>query len=318
MKKCFELFLFLFQLVWCATYNHVIGTDWQVEGERHIVTEIPQNYKNFIRVKVLHFLLPIWGNSKSDDFSCERHVKCEWIVSDSIPYFHSNSITDSNHHHHHHPVVTVGLYNIHSLWEKFRVLKPQVCKLPTNITMYETEESHVRYGWYYDNSQPHFDAYSSTHPNSDVQRVYQAAFLNQTDFLPLKNFSSLIKGGSYVASDCHRNDGANSHRDEVVLQLRSLGLRVDGLGNCLRTHHIPEGVGLRHIQYNPNYNIILKRQVLRHYAFHMAFENSFEEGYVTEKVFDSLVSGKISCLFTVECLANEASSTRIGPSLSGR
>ena len=41
------------------------------------------------------------------------------------------------------------------------------------------------------------------------------------------------------------------------------------------------------------YNLILKREAIAKYMFYMAFENSIEAGYVTEKGFDPLVAGKL-------------------------
>lgn len=32
---------------------------------------------------------------------------------------------------------------------------------------------------------------------------------------------------------------------------------------------------------------------MNHYMFHLAFENTYEDGYVTEKLFDSLLAGSI-------------------------
>lgn len=55
------------------------------------------------------------------------------------------------------------------------------------------------------------------------------------------NFSAQIKGASYVASDCHKRDGANANRDGIVQLLRNEGFRVDGLGRCMHTNTGPEG-----------------------------------------------------------------------------
>lgn len=99
--------------------------------------------------------------------------------------------------------------------------------------MTETEESKIRYGYLFDQGYKNFDGYSSTSPDAAVQRVYIETFLNASHFLPLRNFSSLIKGASYVASDCHRHDSANADRDNVVRYIRDEGFRVDGLGAYL-------------------------------------------------------------------------------------
>ena len=39
------------------------------------------------------------------------------------------------------------------------------------------------------------------------------------------------------------------------------------------------------------YDMVVKRQAIGRFMFNMAFENSIEDGYVTEKPFDALISG---------------------------
>eukprot|EP01040_Poterioochromonas_malhamensis_P001006 gene1006-1067_t len=188
------------------------------------------------------------------------------------------------------PLLTLSMYNIHSLSEKYRVLHPLPCFISTNISLYSTQESTFRYREEFRVAQHNFDAYSSTHPQSNIQRVYESAILWEEGLLPLQNFSSLIKGGAYVASDCHKKDGANSHRDLIASQLREFGVRIDGLGKCLHTKNIPEGVSLPKTK---DRNLQIKRQAINRYAFTLAFENSIEDGYVTEKVFDALMAGTV-------------------------
>ncbi len=105
------------------------------------------------------------------------------------------------------------------------------------------------------------------------------------------NFSSLIKAGTYVASDCHKRDSANSNRDWYIQQLRNAGFRVDGLGRCM--HSIgPENIQLPNSR-DSRYNLYLKRDIISKFMFHFAFENSIENGYVTEKPFDALIAGTV-------------------------
>ena len=130
------------------------------------------------------------------------------------------------------------------------------------------------------------------HPTSHVQRVYAEAFLNESSLLPTRNFTSLIKGGAYIASDCHRHDNANANRDGVIHNIRVAGFRVDGLGRCMRSSDNPEGISLPR-GGDTRYNLEIKRKVISHYMFYFAFENSVEPGYVTEKPFDALIGGKL-------------------------
>ena len=44
-------------------------------------------------------------------------------------------------------------------------------------------------------------------------------------------------------------------------------------------------------------NLILKREAISKFMFNMAFENSIEEGYVTEKPFDALMAGTFPHFF---------------------
>jgi hypothetical protein len=54
----------------------------------------------------------------------------------------------------------------------------------------------------------------------------------------------------------------------------------------------PEGVSLPKTR-DTRYNLFLKRKVMGNFLFNLAFENSLEPGYVTEKPFDALVSGQL-------------------------
>jgi hypothetical protein len=146
-----------------------------------------------------------------------------------------------------------------------------------------------------DQSFKNYDGYSSTHPNSAVQRIYKDALFNVSDLLPLNHFSSLIKAASYVASDCHKRDSANAKRDEIVQQIRQLGFRVDGLGRCMHSEG-PEGVSLPKSK-DTRYNLDVKRATIGKFLFNFAFENSLEPGYVTEKAFDALIGGNLLISF---------------------
>ena len=207
-------------------------------------------------------------------------------VSTSSSSSSSSSITSST--------ITLSVYNVHSWWERTREHHPASCELRTNLTLVETEESRARFSKMFDPIFKNFDGFSSTHPTAHVQRVYIDAFLNESNFInkTLNPFPTLIKGGSYVASDCHKRDSANSNRDNVVGELRKYGVRVDGLGQCMHTPTGPEGVALP-TGKEFRYSLSLKRIAISKFLFNMAFENSIEPGYVTEKPFDALVSGTV-------------------------
>jgi hypothetical protein len=248
-------------------------------------------------IKVFHYILKQWtdpGAFLSDSFSCHKHIKCEWKVSDDLELLRNDYLKSTQRFSNwSNPLVSVGLHNIHSIWQVYKDFHPQTCMLPTNLSMWETEEpAYETYKPLFRNAQPVFDGYSSTSPNATVQRIFSSAKLNSSSFLSLTPFSNLIKAGAYIASDCHERDGTNSHRDELVQRLRNLDFRVDGLGRCMHTDLIPEGIYLNKPTDDAVADMKEKRKVISHYAFTMAFENMLEDGYVSEKPFDALLAGK--------------------------
>ena len=98
------------------------------------------------------------------------------------------------------------------------------------------------------------------------------------------NFSDLIKGASFIASNC-----AYHLRNSLVVGLRDMGFRVDGLGRCLNTRNISEGVSL---DIDENEDILsdykTKKHVLSKYMFHLgeiAFDECFQLSYVCTRMF---------------------------------
>lgn len=188
--------------------------------------------------------------------------------------------------------LTVGLYNIHtwapqSAWPHH----PDACLLPTHLDMAESEESTIRFRKLFSASFSGFDGNSTTHPHSSVQRSYvSTGIFNASVFLPLKPLTSLIPGAAYVASTCHRGR-ALGKREEVVTRLQQV-YRVDSLGKCHKTVVKPDTVTLR-MGKSALETLRLKQEAISHYLFYLAFENSVEPGYVTEKVFDALIAGTV-------------------------
>lgn len=193
--------------------------------------------------------------------------------------------------------ITVSMYNIHT-WKMLAPspYRPDKYSLPTTLTVAESEESHGRFKHLFDTSFPHFDGWSTTHPQASIRRYYIRG-LNSTDFLPMPPYRSLVKGAAYVASTCHRG----SKRDSVVKEL-SQHIRVDSLGKCLKTPP-REGSAVLLEGRTPLESLQLKQKALSRYMFYLAFENTKEPGYVTEKVFDALISGVVPVYFgaTEDC-----------------
>ncbi|KAK1607480.1 hypothetical protein QYE76_031153 [Lolium multiflorum] len=73
------------------------------------------------------------------------------------------------------------------------------------------------------------------------------------------------------------NCGARNFRLQALEMLESLDVKIDSYGSCHRNHD----------------GKVDKVETLKRYKFSLAFENSNEEDYVTEKFFQSLVTGAI-------------------------
>ena len=83
---------------------------------------------------------------------------------------------------------------------------------------------------------------------------------------------------------------------EVVVSKIERHFRVDSLGKCHRSANPlpPDAVKLTHSDKGTAAeNLKLKQQAISKYLFYLAFENSVEPGYVTEKVFDALKAGTV-------------------------
>eukprot|EP00250_Pteridium_aquilinum_P008599 c18066_g1_i1 orf=852-2411(+) len=74
------------------------------------------------------------------------------------------------------------------------------------------------------------------------------------------------------------NCGGHNFRLEAILKLREYGVSVDSYGACLR---------------NQDGHAVNKLETIRDYKFSLAFENSNEDDYVTEKFWQSLVAGTV-------------------------
>ena len=243
------------------------------------------------KVNVFHVIdNDLWGEVDGSylqgSFSC-GDIDCNVYSSDSKTNL-LRTVIQKFESFHRHPAISVALYNIHS-WKMISKSphKPAYCELPTDLNIAESEESHSRFHNLFDSSFPYFDGNSTTWPSSSIPRAYVSA-LNVTEFLPQRPFNSLIKGASFVASTCHRGRGTTKR--ELVVEIMRKQIRVDGLGKCMQSRPNAEGIVLT-TGGTALENLRLKQQAISNYLFHFSFENSYEPGYVTEKVFDALIAG---------------------------
>ncbi|OIV93285.1 hypothetical protein TanjilG_23126 [Lupinus angustifolius] len=85
------------------------------------------------------------------------------------------------------------------------------------------------------------------------------------------------KTESALAAAFISNCGANNFRLQALEALENANIKIDSYGACHRNHD----------------GRVNKVETLKRYKFSLAFENSNEEDYVTEKFFQSLVAGTV-------------------------
>lgn len=241
------------------------------------------------KVEAFYYTHLDWSLLFNGNYACDN-IDCNWVSITNATYM--KEYFNEHHHFKNKSSLSVGVYNMHYLWQTHRQTTPWFCDVPADLNIAESMESQTRFGGFFNQFQ-RFNGISLTNPKSTIPQIYSEAYLNESDFLPMKPYSSLIKGGAFIAGDCHRRDSSNVDRNSIVQQLRDLGFRIDGLGKCMKTPHIPEGISLP-TDPKYRYDLTVKRKAINNYLFYFAFENSLEEGYVTEKPFDALYSGMVS------------------------
>lgn len=252
-------------------------------------------------VDVFHLIdNSLWGESDGSflqgTFECSKpsavKFKCNFFSSDSPNNF-LNVLSDkfknaSEQKFETKKSLTVSLYNIHT-WV---LLSPTPhypsCLLPTDFSMVESEESHKRFKELFTLTFRNYHGNSTTSPFSSVQRSYISG-LNDSSLLPQVSFSKSIVGAAFVASTCHKGTGT-TNRMQVVMELQKI-FRVDSLGACMKTKN--RAVEVLRMGSTAQETLVLKQQAISKYLFYLAFENSKEPGYVTEKFMDGLVAGTV-------------------------
>ena len=253
-------------------------------------------------VQVFHLIdNSLWGEADGSalqgNFQCPRFddslVRCDFHSSDTRRDF-LESITAkykafvSKEGANVRKITTVSMYNIHTWGILTAFPHYPSCLLPTDLSMVESEESLKRFKRLFAGSFPLYDGNSTTSPWASVQRTYIAR-LNESLFLPLRPHYEAIVGAAFVASTCHRG-GGTTNREEVVTELAT-SIRVDGLGKCKKTHR-NDAITLKSGS-TAQETLLLKQKAISHYLFYLAFENTKEPGYVTEKVMDALIAGVV-------------------------
>jgi hypothetical protein len=159
------------------------------------------------------------------------------------------------------------------------------------------EGTRWRFTWSMEGSQyypetkidPHSDQkdqdhyYATTSFQSEIPLPYYSEELFYIQH-PAVDFDKAIKGASFLARNCESHSGRES---VVVKLLRTKRIRIDALSDCLHNANFSSSVR----DHNN------KTQVMQSYLFHLAFENSIEDDYITEKLWAAYASGTLPVYF---------------------
>ncbi|GAB4853964.1 Alpha-(1,3)-fucosyltransferase 11 [Ancistrocladus abbreviatus] len=116
-----------------------------------------------------------------------------------------------------------------------------------------------------------YDVIMTTSLSSDVPVGY-FSWAEYDIMAPLQPKTESALAAAFIS-----NCGARNFRLQALEALEKKGIKIDSYGGCHRNRD----------------ERVEKVETLKHYKFSLAFENSNEEDYVTEKFFQSLVAGTI-------------------------
>jgi len=158
---------------------------------------------------------------------------------------------------------------------------PVVPKRPGQLWVSLSMEPDALYPWQADPLFTKvFDLRMSFHLHADVRVPYFSSA--DTSFLrrPGK-WKYRWAPAVYFASNSDDHNGRRVRVEELMKHLK-----VDSYGASLRNRHLRKDQGRR-----------TKLKTISRYAFNLAFENSNEPDYVSEKVYDSLIAGTVPVYF---------------------
>jgi glycoprotein 3-alpha-L-fucosyltransferase len=128
-----------------------------------------------------------------------------------------------------------------------------------------------------------YDIVMTTDLNSDVPAGYFSWVEYDVMKPPLPTSKKLNAAAAFIS-----NCGAASFRLQAMEMMIKLGIKIDSFGACLKNKATQLG----------------KLEVLPNYKFYLAFENSIEPDYVTEKYLQGLVSGTVTVVIGAPNIAD--------------
>ena len=121
--------------------------------------------------------------------------------------------------------------------------------------------------------------YSTTSFRSEIPVPYYS--IEHGIAQPSVQYDDAIRGATFIARNCN----TRNNREDVVRELMNF-TKVDALSSCLHNAEPPNGLSLDGGQDG-------KKKLMGAYLFNLAFENSQEDDYITEKLWGALESGTL-------------------------
>lgn len=121
--------------------------------------------------------------------------------------------------------------------------------------------------------------YATTSFRSEIPLPY-FSFAEYNISSPAVEYDGAIRGASFLARNCE----SMSNREDVVQDLMK-STKIDSLSECLNNAEPPD--------VKDDGGLGGKIAIMRSYLFHLAFENSKEDDYVTEKLWGTLQAGTL-------------------------
>eukprot|EP01080_Neovahlkampfia_damariscottae_P000832 gene832-9081_t len=189
-------------------------------------------------------------------------------------------IIDKNHHTKHLKICDVNCFFTHNQeyskyspdvfvsYLKAKNIKRTPCR--HQKTMFYSMEN-FRYS--------NFDIYATTNSNSDIYSTYLG---DEFDLMMKPKEKTRKSMASAYISNC--NDKLN--RLGIINELREYGITIDLFGKC--SGRVKEKIKTTNLTRTER-----KLENIKHYKFHLSFENSETNGYITEKYWQALQGGTI-------------------------
>merc|ERR1712194_723853 len=131
-------------------------------------------------------------------------------------------------------------------------------------------------------------AVATTHPQSHVPVLYfdvkSFQKLMSRGFTELPSYEQRKPAVAFLAKNCAAQRAGMVTR--FAREAAKLGIQVHSLGRCA-----PAGT---QAMFRPENLATSKKTLLAPYAGYLAFENSNEPGYITEKIFDGYDAGNVN------------------------